>query len=140
MLNNLKIFQSILYRFHFLYRWMFPRLFQFLYRIRSIIHWQSELPLYLFTSAIYYAVVFWWESNTTVSTFLVLGNISTAAQRSGTYPASPNRFTSRASVPGSQETYTIRSGPMAAAATTASSRKPFRGGSTTITCGRRPSR
>ena len=41
VLNNLKVFQSLLYRFRFLRRRMLPRLFQFLYRIRGIIHRQS---------------------------------------------------------------------------------------------------
>lgn len=41
------MFQSILYRFYFLRRRMFPRLFQLLYRIRSIIHRQSQIPFYL---------------------------------------------------------------------------------------------
>ena len=40
-LNHLKMFQRILYRFHFLCRRMFPRLFQFFYCIRSIIHRQA---------------------------------------------------------------------------------------------------
>ena len=40
-LNHFKMLQCILYRFHFLRCRMFPRLFQFFYRIRSIIHWQA---------------------------------------------------------------------------------------------------
>lgn len=47
MLNHLKILQRVLYRFHFLYRWMLSLLFQFLHRIRSIIHRQAQLPLHL---------------------------------------------------------------------------------------------
>ena len=39
--------QRILYGFHFLCCRMLPRLFQFLYRIRGIIHWQTQLPLHL---------------------------------------------------------------------------------------------
>ena len=41
------MFQRILYCFHFLRCRMFPRLFQFFYRIRSIIHRQSQISLYL---------------------------------------------------------------------------------------------
>ena len=41
VLDDFKMLQRILYRFHFLCCRMFPRLFQFLYRIRSIIHRQS---------------------------------------------------------------------------------------------------
>jgi len=40
-LNHFKMLQRILYRFHFLRCRMLPRLFQFFYRIRSIIHWQA---------------------------------------------------------------------------------------------------
>ena len=47
LLNHLKMLQCILYRFHFLRCRMLPRLFQFLYRIRSIIHWQAQISLYL---------------------------------------------------------------------------------------------
>ena len=39
--------QCILYRFHFLRCRMFPRLFQFFYRIRSIIHRQAQISFYL---------------------------------------------------------------------------------------------
>lgn len=41
------MFQSIFNCAHLLRCWMFPRLFQFFYRIRSIIHRQSQLSLYL---------------------------------------------------------------------------------------------
>ena len=41
------MFQRILYCFHFLRCRMLPRLFQFFYRIRSIIHRQSQISLYL---------------------------------------------------------------------------------------------
>ena len=47
LLNYLKMLQCILYRFHFLRCRMLPRLFQFFYRIRSIIHRQSQISLYL---------------------------------------------------------------------------------------------
>ena len=47
LLNHFKILQCILYRFHFLRCRMLPRLFQFFYRIRSIIHWQAQISLYL---------------------------------------------------------------------------------------------
>ena len=40
-LNHFKMLQRILYRFHFLRCRMLPRLFQFLYRIRSIVHRQA---------------------------------------------------------------------------------------------------
>ena len=40
-LNHFKMLQRILYRFHFLHCRMLPRLFQFLYRIRSIVHRQA---------------------------------------------------------------------------------------------------
>ena len=40
-LNHFKMLQRILYGFHFLCCRMLPRLFQFLYRIRSIVHWQA---------------------------------------------------------------------------------------------------
>ena len=46
-LNHFKMLQRILYRFHFLCCRMFPRLFQFLYSIWSIIHRQAQLPLHL---------------------------------------------------------------------------------------------
>ena len=39
--------QRILYRFHFLRCRMFPRLFQFFYRIRSIVHRQAQISFYL---------------------------------------------------------------------------------------------
>ena len=39
--------QRIFYCFHFLRCRMFPRMFQFFYRIRSIIHRQTQIPLYL---------------------------------------------------------------------------------------------
>ena len=41
LLNHFKMLQCILYRFHFLRCRMLPRLFQFFYHIRSIIHRQS---------------------------------------------------------------------------------------------------
>ena len=47
LLNYLKMLQCILYRFHFLRCRMLPRLFQFFYRIRSIIHWQAQISFYL---------------------------------------------------------------------------------------------
>ena len=46
-LNHFKMLQRILYRFHFFRCRMLPRLFQFFYRIRSIIHRQSQISLYL---------------------------------------------------------------------------------------------
>lgn len=42
-----KILQRILYHFYFLRCRMFPRLLQFFYRIRSIIHRQSQASFYL---------------------------------------------------------------------------------------------
>ena len=39
--------QRILYRFHFLRCRMLPRLFQFFYRIRSIVHRQAQISFYL---------------------------------------------------------------------------------------------
>ena len=39
--------QRILYRFHFLRCRMLPRLFQFFYRIRSIVHRQPQISFYL---------------------------------------------------------------------------------------------
>ena len=46
-LNHFKMLQRILYRFHFLCCRMLPRLFQFFYRIRSIVHRQAQISFYL---------------------------------------------------------------------------------------------
>ena len=47
LLNYLKMLQRILYRFHFLRCRMLPRLFQFFYLIRSIVHRQAQISFYL---------------------------------------------------------------------------------------------
>ena len=51
--------QCILYRFHFFRCRMFPRLFQFFYRIRSVIHRQAQTSLYLcYISSMYLEAIF----------------------------------------------------------------------------------
>ena len=53
------MFQCILYCFHFLCCRMLPRMFQFFYRIRSIIHWQAQTSLYLrYISSMYLEAIF----------------------------------------------------------------------------------
>ena len=78
-------------------------------------------------------------NRTTHSTCAVLGNRSTGVASSTSYPSSLNTAQSRASVAGSQETYTILSGAIFAAALIVCSEQPLRGGSRTITSGRLPS-
>ena len=47
VLDNLKMPQCIFDSFHFLRCRMFPGMFQFFYCIRSVIHRQAQIPLYL---------------------------------------------------------------------------------------------
>ena len=59
ILDNLKMFQSVFNRFHLLCCRMFSRLFQFSYRIRSIIHWQAQTSLHLrYISSMYLEAIF----------------------------------------------------------------------------------
>ena len=59
ILDNLKILQCIFDSFHFLRCRMFPRLFQFFYRIRSVIHRQAQTSLYLcYISSMYLETIF----------------------------------------------------------------------------------
>ena len=59
VLDNLKMLQCILYRFHFFRCRMFPQLFQFFYRIRSVIHRQAQTSLYLcYISSMYLEAIF----------------------------------------------------------------------------------
>ena len=54
-----KIFQRILYRFHFFRCRMFPGMFQFFYCIRSVIHRQAQTSLYLcYISSMYLEAIF----------------------------------------------------------------------------------
>ena len=51
--------QCILYRFHFFCCRMFPRLFQFFYCIRGVIHRQAQTSLYLcYISSMYFEAIF----------------------------------------------------------------------------------
>ena len=59
VLDNLKILQCSFDSFHFLRCRMFPRLFQFFYRIRSVIHRQAQTSLYLcYISSMYLETIF----------------------------------------------------------------------------------
>ena len=59
ILDNLKTLQCIFDSFHFLRCRMFPRLFQFFYRIRSVIHRQAQTSLYLcYISSMYLETIF----------------------------------------------------------------------------------
>ena len=59
VLDNLKILQCILYCFHLLHCWMFPRMFQFFYCIRSVIHWQAQTSLHFcYISSMYFEAIF----------------------------------------------------------------------------------
>src|SRR5262245_51705204 len=70
----------------------------------------------------------------------VCGNMSTGSTHSSRYPWRTRSPTSRASVDGLHETYTIRAGPSVASALRALGWNPARGGSATTTSARIPSR
>ena len=59
VLDNLKILQCIFDSFHFLRCRMFPRMFQFFYCIRIVIHRQAQTSLYLcYISSMYLEAIF----------------------------------------------------------------------------------
>ena len=59
LFNHFKMPQRFLYCFHLLCCRMLPRLFQFFYRIRGIIHWQAQTSLYLrYISSMYLEAIF----------------------------------------------------------------------------------
>lgn len=59
VLDNLKILQCIFDGFHLLHCRVFPRMFQFFYCIRSVIHRQAQTSLYLcYISSMYLEAIF----------------------------------------------------------------------------------
>ncbi len=93
------MFQSILYGFHFLCRRMFPRLFQFFYRIRSIIHRQSQIPLYLCDiCSMYFEAVF---------RLYVLLNHFVCNPLFGLYASALLAILSRGTLPSPNSTFTL---------------------------------